>query len=231
MLLNSTVPLCWNKACSMMTPSSGIIAHHHTGKKYNRRSAQAKELDFYPDFTCRKPKLKLNLMKFDSKQQKAITEQKMTNSDSSTQIAKAIHTNSLPLSGIPRSTDWDSPSLTPIITCSPLPNLTPRDKRPSTRPALIRYSPFRTISRSRIFTGIVSIPHQGTVPQNPVPVPITGHLRIFNLPPLPLYPLTPRTSTCVLAELTFVIVTTVTPELPQPQSESIFGDPKSLANQ
>jgi len=207
-----------------MKPSSGTIARHRTRKKYDRRSAQAKESDFYPDFVCRKPKLKLNLTKFNSRQQKAIT------LDSSTLTAITTNTNLPILSGVPPSTpttQLPTQTSTPSLSL----NLTPRDERPSTRPALIRYGPFQTASRSRILTGIVSIPHPGIAPQTLTLIPITGHLQTFSLclPPLHLPILVD--STHALVELTFVIATTDIPELPQPQQESNFGNLRSLVNQ
>jgi len=208
----------------MMKPSFGTIAHHCTRKKYDRRSAQAEGSDFYPDFVCRKPKLKLNLMKFNSRQQKVII------LDSSTPTAITTNTN-LPISsGVPPSTPTTQLP-TQMSTPSPLPNQMPRDERLSTRPTLTRYGPFQTASRSRILTGIVSIPHPGIVPQNPTLIPIIGHLQTFSLrlppPHLPIL----VDSTRVLVELTFVIATTNIPECPQPQQESSFGNLGSLADQ
>jgi len=209
----------------MMTPSFGTIACHCTGKKSGRKSIPEGELDFYLDFVCHKPKLKWSSMKFDSRQQKATT------SNSSILIARAININLPLLSGTPQSTTLDFPLSIPDTIPSPLHNLTPRDKRPSTRPALNRYRPFRTTSRSRTLIGIVSIPQPEPVPQTIVPIPITGHLQIFNSHPQLLHLLTLLTPTRVFVELTFVTVTIVTPELPQPPLESTFGDPASLADQ
>jgi len=207
----------------MTRPSSGTIARHPTGKKYDRRSAWAEESDFYPDFICHKPKLKLNLTKFNSRQPKTIT------LDSSTLIVTTTNTNSPILSGVPPSTPITQSPIQ-VSTPFPLPNPTPRDKKTSTRPALIRYGSFQTTSRSRIFTGIVSIPHPGIAPQTLTLIPITGHLQTFSLrlppPHLPIL----VDSLCVLVELTFVIATTNIPELPQPQQESSFGNLGSLAN-
>ena len=131
----------------MTTLSFGTIARRHTRKKSDHRSILGEELDFYPDFICRKPKLKWSSMKFDSRQLQIMI------SNSSTQIAKAINTNSPTLRGKPPSTISNSPLLTPAYSPYPLCNLTPREERLSTRPALNTYGPFRTISRSRTTTG------------------------------------------------------------------------------
>ena len=200
------------------------IARRRTGKKYDRRSAQAEELDFYPDFVCRKPKLKWSSTKFDSRQLQ------ITTSSSSTPIAKAINTNSPTSRGKPQSTISNSPLLTPAYSPYPLHNLTPREERPSTRPALNTYGPFRTISRSRTTIGTLLIPLPEPAPRAPVQIPIIGPRGLPNSLPLS-YPFTPLTHALVLVELMFAIVTTVNPELPQPHLTSPFGSPDSSVDQ
>jgi hypothetical protein len=49
----------------MMTPSCGIITCQPNTRKSHRAYTTGIEYDFYPDFICRKPKSKWNLMKFD----------------------------------------------------------------------------------------------------------------------------------------------------------------------
>ena len=204
----------------MTTPSFGTIACHRTGKKLGRKSALGEELDFYPDFVCRKQKLKWSLTKFNSRQLQ------ITISNLSTLIAKAINTNSPTLCGKPQSTISNSPSLTPAYSPYPLCNLTPREERLSSRPTLNTYGPFRTISRSRTTTGTVSTPLPKPAPQDPVQIPIIGPRELPSSLPLP-YPFTPPVHALVLVELTFVIVMTINPELPQPHLTSPFGTPDS----
>jgi len=224
MLPNLMVLQLLNLVSSTTIPSSGTIACHRTGKKSDHRSALGEELDFYPAFVCRKPKLKWSSMKFDSRQLQIMT------SNSFTPIAKAINTN-LPTSlGKPPSTILNTPSLIPAYSPFPLCNLTPREERLSTRPALNTYGPFWTISRSRTTTGTASIPLPKLVPQDPVQIPIIGPRELPSSLPLS-YPFTPPACTLVLVELTFVIVTAINLELPQPHLTSPFGSPDFSVNQ
>jgi hypothetical protein len=50
---------------SLMTPSCGIIMCLPNTRKLCKVYIMGTDYDFYPDFICRKPKLKWNLMKFD----------------------------------------------------------------------------------------------------------------------------------------------------------------------
>jgi len=191
----------------MTKPSFGIIAHHHTGKKSVCKYNRGIELDFYPDFSCHKLKLKWSSTKFNSRQ--TLT----TNSNSST--LTVIPTNiSLPILGGNPS----APSSRSLLSTHPpfhsqLQYLTPLEERLSTRPILTRFRAFPTTSISRTTTGIASIPPQPIpsdlpmlTPQVLVQIPITGlpptsslHLQPWN-PDLPVPPI------CAFVALTFVIV-------------------------
>jgi hypothetical protein len=54
-----------NLPCFLMTHSCGIIMSPPNTRKSRRAYTTGIEYDFYPDFICRKPKLKWNLTKFD----------------------------------------------------------------------------------------------------------------------------------------------------------------------
>jgi len=158
-----------------MKLSFGIIARHHTGKKSVCSYNQGTELDFCPDFSCHKPKLKWNLTKFDSKQTLTMT------SNSFTLTVTPTNTNSQTLGGNPSAPSSHSPSSTRQPFHSQLQYLMPSEERPSTRPILTRFRAFPTISTSRTTTRTASIPPQPILldppmltPQVPVQIPITG---------------------------------------------------------
>ena len=87
----------------MMKPSFGIIACHHTGKKSIRKFNQGIESDFYPDFCCRKLKLKWNSAKFNSRQSLLMT------SNLSTLTVTPTNTNLPTLGGNPSAPSSHSP--------------------------------------------------------------------------------------------------------------------------
>jgi len=190
-----------------MKPSFGIIACHRTGKKSVRSYNRGIELDFYPDFSCHKPKLKWSSMKFASRQ--TLT----TISNSSTPTVTPTNTNLPILGGNPSAPSSRSHSSTRQPFHSQLRYLMPLEERPSTRPILPRFRTFPTTSTFRTTTGTVSTPPQLTpsdlptsIPQVPVQIPITGlpptsnsHLQSRNPDP-------PTQPICALVALTFVIV-------------------------
>jgi len=190
-----------------MTPSFGIIAHHHTGKKSIRKYNWGIELDFYPNFSCRKLKLKWSSTKFNSRQTQT------TIFNSSILIATLTNTNLPTLGGNPSTPSSYSLLSTHQPFHSQLHYLTPLEERPSTRPILTRSIPYPTVSTSRNTTGTVSIPLQPipsdlpvSTPQVLVQTPITGlpptsssHPQPQNLDPLAL-------PVHAFVALTFVIV-------------------------
>jgi len=135
-----------------MKPSFGIIARHYTRKKSVHKYNWGIESDFYPDFSCHKPKLKWSSMKFDSRQTL------MTTSNLSTPIVTPINTN-LPILGSNPSAPF---SHFPLSIHQPfhfqLHYPIPSEERPSTRPILTRFIPFPTVSTSRNTTGTALIP-------------------------------------------------------------------------
>jgi len=172
-----------------MKPSFGTIAHHCTEKKSVRKFNQGIELDFYPDFSCCKPKLKWSSTKFDSRQ--TLT----TTSNSSTLTVIPINTNSQTLGGNPSIPSSHSLSSTHPPFHSQLRYLTPSEERPSTRPILPRFRAFPTTSTSRTTTGTaLTLPPLTPsdlpvlTPQVPVQTPITGLPPTSNSHPQPQNP-------------------------------------------
>jgi len=191
----------------MMKLSFGIIARHHTGKKSVRKYNQGIELDFYPNFSCRKPKSKWSSTKFDSRQTL------MTISNSSTPTVTPTSTNSPTLGGNPSAPSSHSLSSTHQPFHSQLWYLTPLEERLSIRPILTRFRAFPTTSTSRTTTGTASIPPQPIpshppilIPQVPVQTPITGLLPTSSSHPQPRNPDPPTPPIHAFVALTFVIV-------------------------
>jgi len=169
--------------------SFGTIACHHTGKKSICSYNQGIELDFCPDFSCCKPKLKWNLTKFDFKQTLMMT------SNLSTLTVTPTNTNSQTLGGNLSAPSSRSLSSTHLPFHSQLWYLMPLEERPSTRPILPRFRAFPTTSTSRTTTGTAStlpqpIPSDPPMltPQVPVQTPITGLLPTSSLHPQPRNP-------------------------------------------
>jgi len=190
-----------------MKPSFGIIARHCTGKKSVCSYNWGTELDFSPNFSCCKPKLKWNLMKFDFKQTL------MTTSNLSTPTVTPTNTNLQTLGGNPSAPSSHSLSSIHPPFHSQLRYLTPLEERPSTRPILPRFRTFPTASTFRTTTGTVLTPPQLTpsdlpvsIPQVLVQIPITGLPPTSNSHPQPRNPDLPTQPICALVALMFVIV-------------------------
>jgi len=188
---------------------------HRTGKKSVRKFNRGIELDFYPNFSCCKLKLKWSSMKFDSRQ--TLT----TISNSSTPIVTPTNTNSPILGGNPSVPSSCSLSSIHPPFYSQLWYLTPLEERLSTRPILTRFRPFPTTSTSRTTTGTASTLPQLTpsdppvlIPQVPVQIPITGLPPTSSLHPQPWNPDPPTQPVHALVALTFVIVILNNPEHP-----------------
>jgi len=190
-----------------MKLSFGIIAHHHTGKKSICKYNQGIESDFYPDFSCRKPKLKWSSMKFDSRQTL------MTISNLSIPTVTPTNTNLPTLGGNPFVPSSRSLSSTHPPFHSQLQYLTPLEERLSTRAILTRFRPFPTASTSRTTTGTASTLPQPIpsglpmlTPQVPGQTLTTGLLPTFSSHPQPQNPDLPTRPVCAFVALTFVIV-------------------------
>jgi len=211
--------------------SFGIIARHHTGKKSVCSYNWGIELDFYPDFSCHKPKLKWSSMKFDSRQ--TLT----TISNLSTPTVTPTNTNSQTLGGNPSAPSSRSHLSTHQPFHSQLWYLTPSEERLSTRPILPRFRTFPTTSTSRTTTGTAL-----TLPQ-PIPLdlpvsilqalvqtPTTGLPPTSNLHPQPRNPDPPTQPICALVALTFVIVILDSPEHPQRPLVFLSGTQSTVIN-
>jgi len=164
-------------------------------------------VNFYPDFSCHKPKLKWSSMKFNSRQ--TLT----TTSNSSTPTVTPTNTNSPTLGGSLSAPSSRSLSSTHPPFHSQLWYLTPSEERPSTRPILTRFRAFPTTSTSRTTTGTAltlpqPIPSDRlmSIPQVPVQTPITGLPPTSNLHPQSQNPAPPTPPICAFVALIFVIV-------------------------
>jgi len=200
----------------MTKPSFGTIVRHRTKKKSIRKYNWGIELDFYPDFSCRKPKLKWNSTKFNSRQILA------TISNLSTPTVTPTNINLPTLGG-----SLSAPSSCSLLSTHPpfhsqLQYLTPSEERPSTRPILTRFRPFPTTSTSRTTTRTAStllqpIPSDlpALTPQVPVQTLIIGLPPTSSSHPQPWNPDPPTRPVHVLVALTFVIVILNSPEHPQ----------------
>jgi len=211
-----------------MKPSFGIIACHHTGKKSICKFNQGIELDFYPDFSCCKLKLKWSSTRFDSRQTL------VTISNSSTPTVTPTNTNSPILGGNPSALSSYSLLSTHPPFHSQLRYLMPLEERPSTRPILTRFRAFPTTSTSRTTTGTASIPPQPTpldppvlTPQVLVQILITGLPPISNLHP---HPRNPDPPVCAFVALTFVIVIPSSQEHPQHPLVFLSGTQSTVIN-
>ena len=141
-------------ASSTTKLSSGTTVCQHFGKKSSHKFDKGIELDFYPGFSCRKPKLKWNLTKFNFSQQDLLV------INLSTPIVRNTHIPSMPPSGKPPSRTTNLPLSTPLSTPFPLPSPMPRDENLNTRPNLPRFRLCRIISTFKLITGTVLIPLQ-----------------------------------------------------------------------
>ena len=225
--ITSTNPQLPKSPCSTTKPSSGTTSSHHTGRKLSHRSKLDTESDFYLGFTCRKPKSKWNLTKFDSRQTQVENSLQPTCTSSSTATNE-----SLPIGGT--TVPGPQISLPPTLVLStPLPVLpalspsqVPREETPNT------WNVSSVSSWNQIFSRVihpittawtVHYPPLWLVPLNPVP---QAHLsRYIGVPERS--PFRTTTRIFVSAESTFVIVIAVTPELPPPHLESTSGTPNS----
>jgi len=215
----------------MTKPSFGIIVRHCTGKKSVCSYNWGTELDFCPDFSCRKPKLKWNLTKFDFKQTL------MTTSNSSTPTVTLTNTNSPISGGNPSAPSSCSHSSTRQPFHSQLWYLTPLEERLSTRPILPRFRTFPTASTFRTTSGTALIPPQPILldppvltPQVPDQIPITGLPPTSNSHPQPRNQDPPTRPVCALVALTFVIVILDNPEHPQCLPVFLSGTQSTVIN-
>jgi len=210
-----------------MKPSSGTTSFCHTGWKLSRRSKPDTESDFYLDFTCRKPKLKWNLTKFDSRQTQVENSLQLTCTNSSTATNESLHIGGTTAPGPQISLPPTLVSSIPLpVLPSPSPSQIPREETLNT------WNVSSVSSLNQIFSHLirpittawtVHYPPLWLVPLNPVPqVHLSQYIGVPERSPF-------RTTTQIFvsAELTFVVAIAVTPELPPPHLESISGTPNS----
>jgi len=225
--ITSTNPQPPKSPCSTTKPFSGTTSFRHTGRKLSCRSKPDIESDFYLDFTCRKPKLKWNLTKFDSRQTQAENSLQLTCTSSSTATNKFLHISGTTAPGPQISLPPTQVSLIllPVLPF-PSPSQIPREETPNTWNVSSVSSWNQIFSRSihHITTAwTVHYPPLWLVPLNPVP---QAHLsRYISVPERSPF----RTTTWIFvsAESTFVVAIAVTPELPPPHLESTSGTPDS----
>jgi len=210
-----------------MKPSSGTTSSPQSGRKSSRKSKPDTELDFYLDFTCRKPKLKWNLTKFDYRQSQAeiLLQQDYTSSSTATNGSSRIigTTASGPQISLPHTPALSIPL--PVLPF-PSPSQIPREETPNTWNVSSISSWNQIFSRSihPIMTAwTVLYPPLWLAPLNPVP---QAHLsQYIGMPERS--PFQTMTRIFVSAESTFVVAIAVTLEPHPPHSESIFGTPDS----
>jgi len=226
-LITSTNPQPPKSPCSTTKPSFGTTSSPWSDQKSSRRSKPDTELDFYLDFSCRKPKLKWNLTKFDYRQSQAENSLRPDYTSSSTATNE-----SSPITGTTApGPQISSPHILalsiplPVIP-SPSPSQIPREETPNTWNVSSVSSWNQIFSRSihPITTAwTVHYPPLWLVPLNPVP---QAHLsRYIGVPERSPFRMTTRIF--VSAESTFVVVIAVTPEPHPPHLESTSGTPDS----
>src|SRR4029077_16027967 len=121
------------------------------------------ELDFYPDFCCRKPKSNWNLTKFDSKTSET------KSSPSYTPTARSTVIPFSPKFGKRASSTSTSILSTPTSIPSPLQFLTLREETPNTRNVLTSFDPDPTTSNSRPIIGTPLPPQPLEIVDPPLP--------------------------------------------------------------
>jgi len=223
--ITSTNPQPLKSPCSTTKPSSGTTSSRHTGRKLSRRSKPDIESDFYLDFTCRKPKLKGNSMKFDSRQTQAENSLQLTCTNSSTAMSASSHIGGTTAPGPQISLPPTLVSLIPLpVLPSPSPSQIPREETPNTWniSSISSWNQIFSCSIHPITTvWTVHYPPLWLVPLNPVP---QVHLsRYIGMPERSPFQTTTRIFVSV--ESTCVVAIAVTPELPPPHLESTFGTP------
>jgi len=211
----------------MTKPSSGTNLSHRTGRKLSHRSKPDTESDFNLDFMCRKPKLKWNLTKFDSRQTQAENSLQLTCTSSSTATNESLHIGGTIAPGTQISLPPIQVSSIPLpVLPAPSPSQIPREETPNTWnvSSVSSWNQIFSCSIHRITTvWTVHYPPLWLVPLNPVP---QAHLsRYISVPERS--PFRTTTRIFVSAESTFVVAIAITPELPPPHLESTFGTPDS----
>jgi len=202
---------------SVMKPSSGTIVHQCFGKILLCKFNKGIELDFYPGFSCRKPKLKWNLMKFDFLQSGLL--------DSSSSIP-IVRNTPIPLtlpSGKPQSR-------TTSLCLSTLPNIPfpslnpmPRVENPSTGPNSNGYRLCWIISMFRIITATALLPLQISPWREPLEL-VPCYLNTEEAETSSLHP--PPHPSIVVVELTFVTDNSWQPGTPPTLPTLYLWDPQ-----
>jgi len=217
----ATLPLT-KSASSTTKPSSGTTVHQHFRKKSSYKFNKGIELDFYPGFSCRKPKLKWNLMKFD------FSQQDLSDINLFTPIVKNTPIHSTPPSGKPLSRTTNLRLSTQPSTPSPLLNPTPKVKNPSIRPNLSEFRLCQIISTFKFITGTALIPLQTLPWREPLKL-VPLYLNTNNPENSSLHPQLPP-SIVVVESIFVTVITTDNQELLLLCPISFSGIHKSLAN-
>jgi len=212
--------------CSMTKPSSGTTSFPQSGRKSSCKSKPDTELDFYLDFSCRKPKLKWNLMKFNYRQSQVeiLLQQDYTSSSTATNESSHIigTTASGPQISLPHIPDLSIPL--PILP-SPSPSQIPREETLNTWniSSISSWNQIFSCSIYPITTAwTVLYPPLWLVPLNPVPQAYLS--RYISMPKKS--PFQTTTQIFVSAESTFVIVIAVTLEPPPTPLGIHLWDPR-----
>ena len=223
MLVILTKPHSLRSSCFMTKPSSGTITSCWSSKKLSPRYKPDIELDFYPGFSCQKPKSKLNLAKFNFKQSQVEILLQADFTNSSTPTTESSPTSGVIALGELNSLSQDLSLLIPLpASPSPLPSQTPREETPSTwnDSSISYWSPtFLCLIHSIMTVWTVLYPPLWLVPLEPVP---QAHLsQYIGIPKNS--PFRRTTWIFVSAELTSVIVISTIPEPYPPHLDSTFG--------
>ena len=206
-----------------MKPSSGIIPSCQSGRKLLPRYKPDTRLDFYLGFLCQKPKLKLNLTKFNFKQSQVEISLQVDSTSLSTPTNESSHISGVTTLGELNSSSPEPSSLIPLPTLpSPSPSQTPREETPNTwnNSNISYWNPTFSCLIQLITTAwTVLHPPLWLVPLKPVP---QAHLSQYISIPKGS-PFRRMTWIFVSVELTSVIAISAIPEHHPPHQDSTFG--------
>jgi len=196
--------------CFTTKPFSGTTLSPQSGQKLSCKSRPDTESDFYLDFSCWKPKLKWNLMKFNYRQTQVENSLQLTYTSSYTVTNKSSHiigtTESGPQISLPHILALSIPL--PILP-SPSPSQIPREETLSTW-NVSSISSWNLIFSCLVYpittAWTVLYPPLWLVPLNPVP---QAHLSWYIGVP-ERSPFQTTTQIFVSAESTFVVVASST---------------------
>ena len=219
----STKPPLPSSPCSMTKPSFGTTSSCRSGKRLSPRYKPDIKLDFYPGFTSRKTKSKLNLTKFDFKQSQVEISLQADSTSSSTPTSESLPISGATVFGELNSSSPEPSSLIPHPTSpSPSPSQTPKEETPSTwNDSNVSYwNPTFSCSIHLIMTAwTVLHPPLWLVPLEPVP----QAYRSWYIGVPESSPFRKTTRIFVSAGSTSVIAISAIPEHHPPHQELTFG--------